>query len=71
MDQCGEILTSRTGKISYKKDVSYDNNERCVWIIHEDVMREGEIKVQLTKDGFEQYYDYVTLASLDLAETKL
>lgn len=63
MDTCGGILTGNFGKISYKQNSAYGNNERCLWVIMPEAIRDfTSIKVQLVKDGFELRYDYVTLS---------
>lgn len=63
VDTCGGILTGDFGKISYKKNSAYGNNERCLWIIMPEKLQDFTvIKVQLVKDGFELRYDYVTVS---------
>ncbi len=65
VDTCGGILTGNFGKISYKQNSAYGNNERCLWVIMPEAIRDFTgIKVQLVKDGFELRYDYVTMSYL-------
>lgn len=51
------------GEISYNVNTRYKNNERCLWVIQgENKGDSAEIKVQVTKEGFEYQYDYLSLS---------
>ncbi|ODN01646.1 Cubilin [Orchesella cincta] len=60
-DTCGGILVGDYGKIEYKVEKIYENNERCLWAIKPGTSGAIEVKLQLLQDGFEFKYDYVSL----------
>ena len=47
--ECGS-----SGKILYKNETLYNNNERCDWVIHSP---SGYVDITFVHQQFENYYD--------------
>ncbi|ODM94759.1 Deleted in malignant brain tumors 1 protein [Orchesella cincta] len=50
------------GEISYKEGVSYNNNEKCIFLV--EVPQAETIIFELERSGFEDCCDYVTVSSV-------
>ncbi|CAL8128147.1 unnamed protein product [Orchesella dallaii] len=61
--ECGGVIVGETGAISYKYEESYFNPERCVWLVHSPTST--SITFHLRQAGFEKYYDFVSVTTID------
>ncbi|CAL8146577.1 unnamed protein product [Orchesella dallaii] len=62
--KCGGVVVGQTGYLNYKLGKDYSNNERCVWLLHSPGSE--SIHLQLIDDGFQIWFDYLSVNTIDL-----
>ncbi|CAL8069675.1 unnamed protein product [Orchesella dallaii] len=64
VSQCGGVLGGVSGTISYKSNINYRNNERCIWAIVPQPVPKSSIVISVNSFGITDTDDHLYLMQL-------
>ncbi|ODM91726.1 Signal peptide, CUB and EGF-like domain-containing protein 2, partial [Orchesella cincta] len=62
--KCGEVLGGSTGSINYKTDMSFEPNDRCIWVIVPQPGPRSKIMIQVSSIGIYDSDDHLYMMQL-------